>query len=96
MQGFGKVLAANYSSGAPATQGPVFWEGGRGMLVIKATAYPTTTKLQYLSKGGAIDLVTITTDGIYVFDLPAGQYQLFMNAGTATSLYADLVSCRYG
>jgi len=97
MQGHGESIANNYSSGAPSTQGPVFYKGGRGVLVITATTYPTSTILQYIGKSGAlINLVTVLANGIYAFDLPAGQYQLFMSGGVASAVYADLVSVRYG
>lgn len=98
MQGHGESLASAYTSGAPATQGPVTYKGGRGALVITATVFPTTVTLQYVAKGGNISMnaVNITTNGVYVFDLPAGQYQLFLNGGAATNLNADLVSVRYG
>lgn len=97
MQGHGENLVSNYSSGAPATSAPVFYKGGRGVLVITATTYPTTTTLQYIPRSGVpINLVTVVGNGIYPFDLPAGQYQLFMAGGVAANVYADLVSVRYG
>lgn len=97
MQAHGENLANGYSSGAPATQALVNYKGGRGVLVITATVFPTTTKLQFIPRSGtAIDVVTVTTNGIYPFDLPNGQYQLFMSGGTATNVYADLVAVRYG
>jgi len=93
-------LVTNYSSGSPATQQPEAnqpaFVGGHAALVITATSYPTTTKLQFVPRSGvAIDIVTITTNGVYILDLPSGQYQLFMNAGTATAMYADLVTVPY-
>lgn len=97
MQNHGENLADNYTSVAPATQAAVFYKGGRGALVISATTFPTTTILQYIGRGGvAINVVTVLGNGFYILDLPPGQYRLFMNAGAATAVNADLVSVRYG
>ncbi len=99
MQGHGENLADNYSVAAPVNviKGPVTYKGGRGMLVITAGTFPTTTKLQYLPRSGvAIDILTPIANGMYAFDAPAGQYQLLVNGGVVAGMYADLVSVRYG
>lgn len=97
MQGFGVSLAKNYTNAVSATRGPFYWPGGRGQLVITATTYPTTTKLQLLANGGVtIDYVTVVGNGAYAADFPAGQYQLSMSGEAVAAMYADLVSVRYG
>jgi len=71
--------------------------GGRSCLVLLATTFATTTKLQLLGQDGvtAIDIATLTANGKTDYDLPAGQYRLFSSGGTPAGVYADLVTVSY-
>jgi len=92
----GVSLASNVA--AVADQPAVAWSGGRAALVIEATTYPTTVGLQMQSVSGkwvAVSTTNITADGVYAFDVPAGQVRLHLTGGTASALYANLVSVPY-
>ena len=86
----GAVVAPSPTSGLP-------WTGGKTSLVVMATTYPTTCRLELLGKDGAtwIAIQTVTANGITALDLPAGTYRFYMNGGTALGVYADLVSIPY-
>lgn len=81
-------------SNAAATGNYVTFAGGRAVLVVLATAYPTTLKLQMLGKDGAtaIDVATVTANGITAYDLPPGSYRMFVSGGAPSGIYADLAS----
>lgn len=92
----GITLATNISS--VADQPAQTWFGGRAVLVIEATTYPTTVGLQAQSLSGKwvpVNTSNITADGVYAFDVPAGQVRLHLTGGTASAIYAALVSVPY-
>ena len=84
---------------ATADQNAVTWVGGRCVLVLIATAFPTTCKLQMLGQDGQtwvdINGTTYSANQVTPYDLPAGQYRMHLSGGTTTGLYADLVSVPY-
>jgi hypothetical protein len=88
-----KTLLSNGS----ATGSWISWNGGRAALVLMAAAYPTTLKLQILGQDGstAIDIATLTANGVTVYDLPAGSYRMSLAGGSPSGMYADLVSVSY-
>lgn len=96
-QNFSAVLAANVS--IVADQASQVWSsGGRAVLVIEATTYPTTVTLQVQSTSGkwvAVNTSNITADGAYPYDVPAGAVRLHLNGGSASALYASLVAVNY-
>jgi hypothetical protein len=93
----GIVLASN-ASGAAATTG-VVWSGGRAALVIVATAYPSTCKLQCLGPDNTtyidVNAAAYTANQVTAYDLPAGTYRMNLSGGTVAALYANLVSIPY-
>jgi hypothetical protein len=93
MAGFSKTLVSNANATGPAKA----WPGGRAILVIMATTFPTTTELQLLGQDGAtwITLVTPTVNGITALDAPAGSYRIKMTGGAPVAVYADLVHVPY-
>lgn len=96
MQGEATVLASNSSIvGATAA---ATWKGGRGALVLNATAYGTTCSLQFQGPSGAwinLNGTAFSADQVLVLDLPPGQYRMNL-AGTTTALYATLARVQYG
>lgn len=69
------------------------WVGGRSALIVTASAYPTTLDLQLEHRDGTwitINSSTINADGVYNYDLPAGNYRMALTGGTATDVYATL------
>lgn len=93
MAAYGRSLVAN----AVATGPLVAWPGGRTALVIFATTFPTTTKLQMLAKDGVtfIDILVPTVNAVIAFDAPPGSYRIQMTAGAPAAVYADLVHIPY-
>lgn len=75
-----------------------FFSGGRGVLVLSGSSYPTTLNLQYQNRDDVwitLNAATLDADGIYSYDLPAGMYRMFLDGGTATNIYATLVRVVY-
>ena len=90
----GVILCAN----ASATSLPVKFPGTRSCFVVNATTYPTTMNFQVQGPSGAwinINAVTISADGIYPYDIPAGLYRVFMSGGAPAGVYVNLVSVPY-
>ena len=89
-------LAANVSSGDTTA---VLYAGGRTALVLIASAYGSTVKLQMLANDSStyIDIngTTYSANQITIYDLPEGYYRMHITGGTTTALYADLVSIPY-
>jgi hypothetical protein len=91
-----QALCTNVVAVADSTA--VQWRGGRSALIIHATTYPTTCALQLLGMDGSTWInvsSNLTANGVTAFDLPAGQYRIHMASGTATAVYASLVSIPY-
>lgn len=90
-------LVNNYSSGAPAPSSAAAYQGGRGVIISEATTYPTTCQVQTQSISGKWIPIgaNIAADGTQAVDLPAGQYRVLMNGGTASAVYITLVSVAY-
>lgn len=90
------VLAVNISS--VADQPSQSYGGGRSVLVIEASTYPTTVTLQVQAPSGkwvAVNTANITADGAYPYDVPIGNVRLHLTGGTASALYAALVRVPY-
>ena len=98
MQGRGIALAKNIS--VVAAQPQVTWQGGRSILSIFATTFPSTCQLQYLGKDSstwiAVNSSSFSANQLISYDLPAGQYRINMSGGSVSGLYADLVTIPYG
>ena len=75
------------------------WTGGRGALVVSASAYGTNLHLEYNSVYAAtwvrVNTSNITANQVLSFDLPAGQYRMAVTGSTAVSLTAVLVGIPY-
>jgi len=73
------------------------WAGGRSVLVVEASSFPTTLQLQLLSPNGtAINVGSnITANGVISYDLPAGSYRMNLNGGTATNVHVTLCRVMY-
>ena len=73
------------------------WEGGRSVLVVEASSFPTTLQLQLQGPNGtAISLGSnITANGVASHDLPAGSYRMILTGGTATDVYVRLCRVPY-
>jgi len=97
MRAEGIILAANVNSSANQTQ--VGWQGGRGALVIVASAYGTTVNFQLLGPDNATWITlngsTISGNSSVAYDVPAGQVRLSISGGTTTALYANFVPTPY-
>jgi hypothetical protein len=97
MRAEGIVLATNVNSSAD--QSAVGWQGGRGALVITASAYGTTVSFQLLGPDGATWITlngsTIGTNSATAYDVPAGQVRLHITGGTTTALYCNFVPTPY-
>ena len=73
----------------PTGQGIV---GGRWALVLNATQYDASCFLQIQGpqqKWSNVNLTAFSADGVYVFDLPAGQYAMVCG-GTTSNMSATL------
>lgn len=97
MQSHSVILAANVNAATDQAAGylPV---GGKCVLVIEATTYPTTVELQVQapsSKWVKINTSNISADGGYPYDVPAGQVRMHLTGGTSTALYATLIKIPY-
>lgn len=97
MQQNSVILASNISAVAdqPAVS---FLGGGRAVLVIEASTYPTTVALQVQSLSGKwvpVNTSNIAADGAYPYDVPAGQVRLHLTGGSASAIYAALVKVPY-
>lgn len=95
-----QTSAVVLATAATATTSPKnFDSGGRAALVLSASAYGTTVKLQILGPDGttyiALNATTYSADGVYPLDCPAGQYRIFISGGTTTALNATLVRIPY-
>ncbi len=93
MQSRGYTLASNATGAANGAAVEIV--GGKYGLVINATTYPSTCQFQIQGPSGAfapVDAMNFTTDGLYVWDLPSGTYQLAMSGGTTAAVFAVLVS----
>lgn len=79
---------------AVADTAPVMFLGGKGVLIVEATTYPTTCILQTQSRSTKWVNVgsNISSDGLYSLDLPAGMYRIHMAGGAVAAFYATLVS----
>jgi len=84
---------------ALGTSGWVYFQGGRTVLTIQATTYPTTTTLELMGPDGNKITVSgnLTTagDAIVVYDLPPGSYRIVRATGTCTDMYARLNTVNY-
>lgn len=80
-----------------ADQPAVTYYGGRGLLFIEATGYPSTCQLQTQGPSGKWINVgsNISADGVIPLDLAAGQYRMHLLGGACSALYAVLVSDAY-
>ena len=98
MQASGIVLATNVAVVA-ATSG-FNWVGGKSAIVLIAGTYPTTCQLQCLAPDNAtwipINSSTFNANQVTAYDLPAGQYRLYMTGGSVAGLYASLIRVPYG
>lgn len=68
-----------------------FYSGGRSVLVVQATTYPTTLSFQYKGPDGnpiTLNGSTINADGVTAYDLPAGEYRMLSSGGSPTDMYA--------
>lgn len=95
MQPNSYALAANVS----ATTSGVQVKGGRGALSISASAFGTSVFLQMLHVDGNwvnMNSNSFTQNQVVPFDLPMGQYRIFISGGTTTALYANLNMIPYG
>src|ERR1700676_1177522 len=93
----GYRLAATYTGAGGVTLLPLSnqppWRGGGCARVIASTAMAANVVLQYVAQQNiVIPVLTFSTNGIYVLELPAGQYQLSLPAGAYTNFNADIVS----
>lgn len=81
-----------FSNVDAATTGAwVNYSGGRSVLVVQATTYPTTLNFQYLGPDGnaiTLNASTINADSVTAYDLPAGQYRMVSAGGTSADIYA--------
>lgn len=68
-------------------------------IIISATVYPATCKLQVLGPDDAtyidINATAYSANQVTAYDLPSGQYRLNLAGGTVAALYAKLVSIPY-
>lgn len=89
------ILCSNIS--AVADQPAVYYQGGRGVLIVEASTYATTCQLQTQSLSGKWVLIgtAFTADGAQAIDLPAGMYRVHLTGGSVSALYASLVSVAY-
>ena len=74
------------------------FNGGRTVLSVVATSFPTTLQLQFLGPDGltAVSLgANIVANGFTSFDLPAGSYRMILTGGTATAVYATISTVPY-
>jgi len=88
----GVILLNNKDS--VVTSGDEFnWEGGRSVVTVSATVFPTICQLQLkFVTGNFINVgpnftANAVSDGL---DLPAGTYRMHVSGGTATDVYATL------
>lgn len=100
MQQGAAVLASNVSS--VANQTGMEFIGGKAVVVVEATTYPTSLSLQTQGPSGKwvncnslAGTSAITADGIVVYDLPRGQYRAAMSGGTVAALYMVLTRIPY-
>ena len=93
----GVNLTENNSTVADTT--PVFFPGGRSVLVLIASTFPTTLKLMMVgpdgSTGIALNGTTYSANQVTAYDLPEGMYYLHMASGSASEIYASLVQVPY-
>lgn len=83
---------------APVTPAFQAYEGGRSVLVTKATAYGTTINLEMQDAAGNVynvNAATISANGWVSYDIPKGMYRLNITGGTTTALYAWLLPVPY-
>ena len=87
------------ASNVSATTSGVLLKGGRCVLAISASSYGTTVQLQMLHIDGtwvSLNQTTFSQNQVTPFDLPSGQYRIYINGGTTTALYATLSNIPYG
>lgn len=75
-----------------------YYEGGRSVLVVQATSYPTTLNFQLKGPDGnpiTLNAETINADSVTSYDLPAGEYRMELDGGTATDVYAVIARVMY-
>lgn len=89
------ILCDNISS--TAAQAAVAFGGGRGLLIVEATTYPSTCQLQIQSRSGKwVNFGSnISADIAMPLDLPQGQYRINLSGGTTSALYVVLASVAY-
>lgn len=77
----------------------VRYPGGRTVLTIQATTYPTTTTLELKGPdGNKITIsgnLTTAGDTIVIYDLPPGSYRIVRATGTCTDMYVRLNTVNY-
>ena len=90
-------LAVN-ATGAAAIAG-VTIKGGRYVLVLNATTFPSTCALQVLARDQStwisMNGSAYSANQVTAYDLPAGQVRMSMAGGSAAALYACLVQIGY-
>lgn len=98
----GSYVAKNLSAGTSlvgsSVGSSITWEGGKSVLVLEATAYGAGVFLQLVSPSGAginINASTYAANQVTAYDLPAGSYQMVVQSGTCTALYAVLALVPY-
>ena len=71
----------------------VFYEGGKTVMKVQATAFPTVFNLQVLGADKTTWVTasaTITANGLTVMDLAPGLYRMIMTTGSMTNGYVNL------
>jgi hypothetical protein len=81
----------------------VFWPGGRTMLVVSATTYPSGLTVQtmmpdgsWLSIGSSVVPIGINTNTYVPMDLAQGTFRVIATSGSSAGLNALLVGVQYG
>ena len=94
--GYGYVFFKNQTGATTSLS--ISIAGTRMAFITNATTYPTTMFLQLKGPSGAfinINAATITADGMTVYDLPGGSYQVTCAGGAPAGVYASLISVPY-
>lgn len=92
------LLPGGYTNATPADSSPVIWVGGRSCFVVDGGTLPTTVQLMMVGPNGGscpIPNTVSSQNQCTPCDLPAGQYFVHMSGGSASAVFARIVSVSY-
>lgn len=91
------VILANSSALGAFTGSSVYWNGGRGVLVLNAAQYGASVQLQVQNYTGtwvAVNSGSFSADQVGPFDLPPGQIRI-VSTGSSAGMVATFSEVPY-